>query len=52
MKTKIGLYKGKPIEEMTREELIEALVEMSNAYTELLKDNIHRFYNKKTNENN
>ena len=30
--TKIGLWRGKPVEEMTREELIEALVALGGLY--------------------
>jgi hypothetical protein len=38
MITKIGLWRGKPVEEMSREELIKALVEMAQMYTERLRE--------------
>jgi hypothetical protein len=38
-KTK-GTYKGKPVEEMTKEELIEALENMSNLYQQTLLERL------------
>ena len=37
MKTKLGLYAGKEVEKMTKEELIEAIVVLGNLYSDLLK---------------
>lgn len=37
---KYGLYRGKNIEEMTREELMEALMVMGNLYTKELEEKL------------
>lgn len=35
-----GTYRGKPVEEMTKEELIEALENMSNLYQQTLLERL------------
>jgi hypothetical protein len=35
-----GYYKGKPIDEMSREELMAALIHMGNLYTRELEENL------------
>lgn len=41
-KRQIGLYKGRPVESMTREELIAAVCELGALYTELIYASFER----------
>lgn len=42
---KYGTYKGKTIEEMTREELMEALATMGNLYSKELEEKLKLYDN-------
>lgn len=39
----VSLYKGRPVTEMTREELIEALETMERLYNQVLQWNLSEF---------